>query len=188
MNRIRLDLKKAWIFKPWGRSCFFGEPDLLKVYLDNVRDDELFLAQINLEEYKKYNNTPLLPKEGILSFFIRLDDMTGVVRYNPTSKFDNKTMLRMDFNSSINDQYDVKTEYRINFIKHDKTNFKSGFFISSNRHELLDEDDIILLEYYSNDLNFMKDQNVFICFVIKKDELLNKQYDKTRLLLIRDRR
>ena len=188
MNRVRLDLKKAWIFKPWGRSCFFGEPDLLKEYLNDVHDDELFLAQINLDEYKKINNTPLLPKEGILSFFIRLNDMSGVVRYNPSSRYDNKNMVRMDFNSALNLTQDVKTEYRINFIKHDKTKFKSGFFVKNTRHEIIDEGEIILLEYYSKDLNFMNDQNVYICFTIKEEELLNREYNKVKLQLIRDRR
>ena len=187
MNRVRLNIKKVLFFKPWGRCALFGEPDLTKKQLSEVGEDELFLAQINLETYRWYKNTPLLPRTGILSFFVKLDDMSGIVRYNESVHYHKSSCVRVDFNSEIDTQYDVTTEYRIQFVKNKKTKFQSGFFLESPRHEQLNEDDIILFEYYSKDCSYLSDTPCFLCFVMNKEDLLNRNYANAKLVIIRDR-
>ena len=187
MNRIRLDIKKVRFFKPWGRCSLFGEPDLTKAQYALIGDDEIFLAQINLETYRRLKNSPLLPKKGILSFFINTTNMTGIVRYHEYSTFNKNCCLRVDFNSSIDCGYDITSEYRIRFVKNKKTKFESGFLLEDKRHEHLNDDDIILFEYYSKDANYMSDDPCFFCYVIKREHLLNRDYKEAKLVIIRDR-
>lgn len=187
MNRIRLNIKKVLFFKPWGRCSLFGEPDLTKKQLSEVGDNELFLAQINLETFRKFKNTPLLPRTGILSFFINLSDMTGIVRYNESVHYHKSSCVRVDFNSDIDINYDVNTEYRIHFMKNKKSKFQSGFLLETPRHEQLNQEDIILFEYYSKDCSYLSDTPCFLCYVTTKEDLLNRNYNNIRLVIIRDR-
>ena len=71
--------------------------------------------------------------------------------------------------------------------KNKKTKFESGFLLEDKRHEHLNDDDIILFEYYSKDANYMSDDPCFFCYVIKKEHLLNRDYKEAKLVIIRDR-
>ena len=176
MNRVRFIIKKVLFFSPWGKCTLFGEPDLTKDQLSEVGENELFLAQINLDTFRKYKHSPLLPRSGIISFFVKLDDMTGIVRFNESSHYNKSSCIRVDFNSDIDTPYDVTTGYRIHFVKNRKTKFQSGFLLETPRHEQLNEDEIILFEYYSKDCSYLSDTPCFLCYTITREDLLNSNY------------
>ena len=187
MNRVRFIIKKVLFFRPWGKCSLFGEPDLTKDQLSEVGENELFLAQINLDTFRKYKHSPLLPRSGIISFFVKLDDMTGIVRFNESSHYNKSSCIRVDFNSDIDTPYDVTTGYRIHFVKNRKTKFQSGFLLETPRHEQLNEDEIILFEYYSKDCSYLSDTHCFLCYTITREDLLNRNYKNVKLVIIRDR-
>jgi uncharacterized protein YwqG len=187
MNRVRFIIKKVLFFRPWGKCSLFGEPDLTKDQLSEVGENELFLAQINLDTFRKYKHSPLLPRSGIISFFVKLDDMTGIVRFNESSHYNKSNCIRVDFNSDIDTPYDVTTGYRIHFVKNRKTKFQSGFLLETPRHEQLNEDEIILFEYYSKDCSYLSDTPCFLCYTITREDLLNRNYKNVKLVIIRDR-
>ena len=183
MNNIYLKIKKAKRKYPWGRSCFFGEPDLTNDILDKVYEDEIFIAQINLEQFRYFYNTPLLPKTGILSFFIRLNDMSPIVRYHEDIEYNNERDSRVDFNGDVDLQYNLNVEYIIKFtrLKH-KT--KSRFLWENPKYNELGENEIVLLQYFSKDCLYLNDTFSRLLFVIDKESLLQRDYSQVRLLIL----
>ena len=184
-NPISFKLKKVFFEQKWERSCFFGCPDIPKMYLRIVEDDEAFLAQFNLLELTKIHNSVLLPNKGMLYFFIRLSDFKPIIRYYTKNGYDEEKKARVDFNNNIN--------YPINFVKE----YKIKFYYSHKRLPclLLDEEtkydemlpnEIILLKYDQRENPKILQADGVLLFVIDKDELLQRNYEAVRLIIIRN--
>lgn len=86
-NAIKLDFTNSKEDLPIGKSKFGGKPDVPKDFKwfyyegENFNGETQnrplsFLAQINCEEVKKYDENGLLPTKGILYFFYELSTMT----------------------------------------------------------------------------------------------------------------
>jgi len=86
-SSICISAKKADEDKmPLGRSKIGGRPDLPSKFKWPKWKDEpmLFLAQLNLKEFAKYDVEGLLPKEGLLLFFY--DSTDSVFGFDPKDK------------------------------------------------------------------------------------------------------
>ena len=94
-NAIKLDLITNNDGLPIGTTKFGGNPDVPKDFKWFYFEGEdfngetknrplSFLAQINCEELKKYDEDGLLPSKGIIYFFYELSTMTW--GYNPKDK------------------------------------------------------------------------------------------------------
>lgn len=185
MRSVKLELKKAKKESHWGRSCLFGEPDLDKAILEEVADDEIFIAQINLEAYRRYHNTPLLPKKGMLSFFLHEKDMKPVIRYRERSEYaPAEGDVRVDFNALHESPYDLSSEYQIRFTR-GKSRFRSRFLIENAALDELEPGDVVLFQYDSADASFMNDMNVVLSFALHREDLMNREYSKVRLIITR---
>lgn len=182
---IRLRLKKCWRERKWARSCFFGSPDLPLKYLDIVHDDELFLAQINLEELHKIYDFTVLPNYGMLYFFIGLNDYRGIVRYDERNNYNERINGRIDFNDEIHglDKYTKEFKIKFNYCESDNDCYMLG---KDNKSPFLSENDIILLQYNQKFGPKILETDGIIQFVIDKDELIKGNYDAARLLIVRD--
>lgn len=182
---IKLHLKKCFFERKWARSCFFGSPDLPLEYLDIVKDDELFLAQINLEELRKVYNSSLLPNHGILYFFIGLNDYRGIVRHNIHSVYNERYFGRIDFNNEINGIDNYIKEYKIKF-EYNKSDDKSFLLDEDFKSPSMLPNDIILLQYNQKYGPKILETEGLIQFVIDRDELIKGNYESVRLLIVRN--
>ncbi|KGK81150.1 YwqG family protein [Clostridium sp. HMP27] len=123
-NAIKFDLKsKSKEELPIGISKFGGKPDVPKDFKwfyyegEDYNGETLnrplsFLAQINCEEVKKYDEDDLLPKKGILYFFYELSTMTW--GFDPNDKgsakvfyFDGNItdLIRADYPDDMQDDF-----------------------------------------------------------------------------------
>lgn len=162
-----------------GVSHILGCPDVPSVWNDEAIffNDEVFLGQINLSEIKH----PLLPKTGMLYFFIAAlsTPYRGIVRY--TSDLSN--IERVDFNEESPLEFDYSLEYAINYQEEEgdvtllgkMPKFK-GYKPISNEVCLLKLD----LSAYP-EVELFKDLTDPICFLIKKEDLENNNFDKAYL-------
>lgn len=167
-------IKKTNSEQRWGRSCFFGCPDLPRKYLSKVSDEEIFIAQINLLELREYNNSYLLPKQGILYFFYDIEKNIPIIRYNDQNKYNEKEFARVDFNEIIDFPYDITQEYLI-FPQNDIS--KNGMLIED---EKLRPGEIVLLRVSVQNLHYEND-DVSYDFIVNKEDLLNRDYSKVRI-------
>lgn len=181
---VKLKVKKVRREQKWARSCFFGAPDLPLHLLDEVDDDEIFVAQINLKEFIRNYNSPLLPHKGMLYFFIKLDGYKPIIRYQENIEYDEKLMSRVDFNDLIEFDIDITKEYKISFIKQMK---KKGTYMmeEDKNNPSLHLDEIVLLHYNQEELPQIMNTDGALQFIISKNDLLNRNYDKVRLGILR---
>lgn len=84
MKPVHLTLSVPFEKLPVGASRFWGNPDLPKgfkypMYIDDEGDEfpYFFVCQINLAEVAPYDAGHLLPHEGLLSFFAKIDHYMG---------------------------------------------------------------------------------------------------------------
>ncbi len=84
MKPIRLILSEPFEKLPSGASRFWGNPDLPEgvdypTYVDDEGDDYpyVFICQINLAQVAPYDVDNLLPHEGMLLFFAKIDHYLG---------------------------------------------------------------------------------------------------------------
>lgn len=183
-NPISLKLKKTHREQKWERSCFFGAPDIPIMYLQFVEDDEFFLAQINLEEVSKVYNSFLLPSKGMLYFFIRLSDFKPIIRYYSKNGYDNDKKARVDFNNNIQTSFDLVTEYKIKFI-HNHKRLSCLFLDEDTKYDEMFPDDVILLKYDQKVASKILEVDGVLLFVIDKNELLERNYEAVRLIILR---
>lgn len=132
-NAIKFYLKsKSKEELPIGISKFGGKPDVPKDFKwfyyegEDYNGETLnrplsFLAQINCEEVKKYDEDNLLPKKGILYFFYELSTMTW--GFDPRDKgsakvfyFDGSItdLIRADFPDDMQDDFKL-TQIQLSF-------------------------------------------------------------------------
>lgn len=85
MTPIRLLLSAPFAKLGCGASRFWGNPDLpagtaYPMYIDDEGDEYpyCFVCQINLEEIAPYDTDGLLPHQGLLSFFAKIDHYLGL--------------------------------------------------------------------------------------------------------------
>lgn len=183
-NPISLKLKKVRRESKWERSCFFGAPDIPTMYLKFVEDDEFFLAQINLEDVTKVYNSFLLPSQGMLYFFIRLSDFKPIIRYFSKNGYDEDKKARVDFNNNIHIGFDLLTEYRIKFI-HNHKRLPCLFLDEETKYDEMFPDEIILLKYDQKVASKILEVDGILLFVIDKKELLERNYEAVRLIILR---
>lgn len=84
MKPVYLQLSEAVEKLPCRASHFWGNPDLpseydYPVYLDEKGNEHpyVFICQINLEEVASYDVDNVLPHEGMLLFFAKIDTYLG---------------------------------------------------------------------------------------------------------------
>ncbi len=162
-------------------SKFFGEAFLPESWLDGDEFSltEVFFCQINLEKVAKYGGQKLLPEKGYLYFFIDFDlkPVKGTVRYaeNP----DACTF----FNEDAEVGYDVEKEVGIDFYVADDA--PAGLLC---KHEKLYDNEVCLLKFTPDafsDMDFLSGTDGAIMFVIDKDDLENRRFDKAFLINVK---
>ena len=183
-NPVSLKIKKTWFEQKWERSCFFGSPDIPTMYLRFVEDDEFFFAQINLMELSKVYNSVLLPSKGMLYFFIRLSDFKPIIRYYPKNGYDEDKMARVDFNDNLNTGFNITKEYKIKFI-HTHKRLTSLMLDEETKYPEMLPNEVILLQYDQKCCSKILEVDGLIIFVIDRDELLHRNYEAVRMLIIR---
>lgn len=84
MTPIRLVLSKPTGSLPIGTSHFWGNPDLPEgtdypMYIDSDGDEYpyVFICQLNMTEVAQFDKDNLLPHEGLLLFFSKIDRYLG---------------------------------------------------------------------------------------------------------------
>lgn len=183
-NPISLKVKKSIFEKKWGKSCFFGSPDIPLMYLKFVDDDEIFFAQINLLDLSKVYNSVYLPSNGMLYFFIRLNDFKPIIRYYSKNNYDEDKMGRVDFNNNIQIGFNIVKEYKIKFI-HTYKRLSTVMLDEDTKYNEMLPNEIILLQYDQNTCSKILEVDGLIVFVIDKDELLNRNYEAVRMIIVR---
>lgn len=162
-------------------SKFFGEAYLPESWLDSDEFSltEVFFCQINLEDVAKFDEQKLLPDKGYLYFFMDFDCKTvkGIVRYAESP--DAYTF----FNEDAEVDYDVETEFGMDFYPAD--NAAVGLLA---KHKKLYENEVCLLKFTPDafaDMDFLSGTDGAIMFVIDKEDLKNKKFDKAFLINVK---
>ncbi len=156
----------------WARSCILGCPDLPRNYLTKVADEEIFIAQFNLEDISRKINNIYLPHRGMLYFFYDIERQTPIVRYQENIIYNEKDFSRVDFNDIPDVSYQLNKEYNISFIEKESPCFLL------KEDENLKPGEIILLRLASLS---KKNNGEIFDFIAFKDDLLNCDYSKIRL-------
>jgi len=162
---------------PVEGSKFFGAaflPDKL-IESDEFSFGEVFICQINLSELAPFDKKGLLPDSGWLYFFMDFDckPVKGIVRYSESA--DAYTF----FNEDAELDYDVETEYAVEFSDGEADN---GVFAG---HKKLYDNEVCLLKFTPDtlgDMDFLSGTNGSIMFVIDRESLSKRQFDKAFLI------
>lgn len=164
-----------------GSSHILGCPDVPSNWNDEAifYNDEVFIGQINLQDI----SSELLPKEGILYFFFASlsNPFRGIVRYTN----DLSNLERIDFNLDVSFKANFEQEYSVSFVD-EPGNIEILGKLPKFKNYKPSKDDVVLLKLnfvdYPN-IDIFKDINEEICFLIKKEDLTNKKFDKAFLSL-----
>ena len=119
-----------------GASKLFGSPDIFEgfewpsIEVDGEEYDLSFIGQINLKDVAKYDTEGLLPKKGMLYFFIDVDTLEPRVIY--AKSLEN---CRLEIIDDINDH------------------FEEEVFGETDGYELVFEDDLEDGHYVFGDVN-----------------------------------
>ncbi len=157
-----------------GESHILGCPDVPSIWNDEAIffNDEVFLGQINLKDV----DHPLLPKEGILYFFIAAmsNPYRGIVRYCN----DLNNLERIDFNSESPLKFDYSLEYGVKFKDEDGDVSFLGKMPKLKDYKVTKEEVCLLTLDFNNysEINLFKELTDPICFLIKKEDLENKKF------------
>ena len=159
-------------------SKFFGEAYLPEKWIegDEFSYTEVFICQINLEEVAALDEQKLLPDKGYLYFFMDFDvkPVNGIVRYSESP--DACTF----FNEDAEADYDVETEYAIEFFK--AGDAPAGLLA---KHKKLYDNEVCLLKFTPDtlsDMDFLSGTDGAIMFVIDKEALKRREFDKAVLI------
>lgn len=164
-----------------GESHILGCPDVPAKWNDDAVffNDEVFVGQINLKDV----STDLLPKQGILYFFFASmsKPYRGIVRYTN----DLETLERVDFNEEVDFKANFNQEFKIE-INDSNNDIEILGKMPKFKHYKPTQDEVCLLKldfknYPSIDL--FNDVDEQVCYLIKKDDLLNGRFDKAYLSL-----
>lgn len=160
-------------------SKFFGDILLPEAWLeDNVfSSDEMFLCQINLDDlYENFGRT-LLPKRGMLYFFIDYAKRTVArVRYT-----DGEIDAYTCFNEDWEGDYDVITSCSVEFSDGDTG---TAMLV---KDENVADGKICLLRYdpaHEEFIDFMQDTDSVLYFLIDEKDLLNKDFSRVELKVV----
>ena len=162
-----------------GASHILGCPDVPSSWNDEAIffNDEVFLGQINLSE----TSIPSLPSEGILYFFIAAlsTPYRGIVRYAK----DLSDLERIDFNEESPLKFDYSLEYAVEFKAEDGDVTLMGKMPKFKGYKPLPNEVCLLKLDLSNykEVELFKDLIDPICFIIKKEDLENQNFEKAYL-------
>lgn len=160
-------------------SKFFGEILLPEKWLEDdvFSPEELYFCQINLREVYDAVGKTTLPEEGMLYFFIDYASKKpkAVVRY-----YDGEPDAYTMFNEDWEGDYDVYTEWPMSFSLSDEG---TAMLI---KDEKLPDDEIVLLRYVpdSSEVDYLTGSDKTLNFVIKKEELKNRDFSGVKLLIM----
>ena len=162
-------------------SKFFGEAYLPERWLDGDEFSltEVFFCQINLEDVAKFDEQKLLPEKGYLYFFMDFDckPIKGIVR------FSDKPDAYTFFNEDAEVDYDVETDMGIGFYAADDA--PVGLLC---KHKKLYDNEVCLLKFTPDalpDMDFLSGTDGAIMFVIDKEDLKNRRFDKAFLINVK---
>lgn len=162
-----------------GESHILGCPDVPSVWNDDAIffNDEVFVGQINLSEVSH----PLLPNSGILYFFFASmsKPYRGIVRYAS----DLSNLERIDFNEEAPLEFNYNQEYKINFIDEEGDITLLGKMPKLSGYKPVSNEVCLLKLDFSNypEIDLFKDLTDPVCFLIKKEDLENKNFEKAYL-------
>lgn len=150
-----------------GTSKFFGSPTMPEEWLADgtINDEDFFLGQLKLSEFKSYDKSGLLPQCGFIYFFLTFEDGSFIpnVRYSP----EEPDTLIDDFNAGFDFLGDTETEYSIDF-------FETSDACDGTRILVEDGESITLLQYDPLDDNmpsFLANTEKIAYFTMSKDAL-----------------
>ena len=90
---------------------------------------------------------------------------------------------RVNFNNVINSKYDLLTEYRIKFI-HSHKKLSCLFLDEETKYEEMFDDEIILLKYDQRNSAKISLTDGIILFVIRKEDLIQRNYEAVRMIIV----
>ena len=179
------------------RSKFFGSPVFNKEVIEKEVDfNEIFIAQINLEDIGYYDKDKMLPKTGYLSFFYNEETKKMHVIYH-TKDINN---VIIDYNKHF-DRKNYTTAFYISFdsfdeiIVDDEIRFSSvdrckllGFAYDNIKKSEITDDDILLLQIDSlstPDFPILPGIGMGYVF-INKNDLKKKKFNNLKFISFRN--
>lgn len=164
-----------------GESHILGCPDVPAKWNDDAIffNDEVFVGQINLKDVE----CEALPKNGILYFFFASmsKPYRGIVRYTE----DLTCLERVDFNEEVEFDATFDQEYKIEF-KEQAGDVELLGKMPKFKDYKPTSDEVCLLKLDFNNypnIDLFKDITDPVCYLIKKEDLQNKKFDKAYLAL-----
>ena len=176
-------------------SKFFGNPDVWEGFVwPEAKDKDgeeyhlNFLCQIDCAEASKHDKDGMLPKTGMLYFFYDLYDHyarnCAVLYYDGDLSELTPHFLTDDEGLELF----TRQAFHVELLLSSDADMEGSFLLGTpsdpeqmGRGEGLDDDEQLLLEVDSyigsHDLNFGGDCGM-LCYIIKKDDLKNKDFSK----------
>lgn len=150
-------------------SRFFGEPLVPEKWAmrEPWSEDCYFMCQINLDDVKEYDKNGLLPKKGMMYFFVNTDsdDLDVKVFYTPKDPDTVYEECNMGFEDEVG--YDIFTDYVMAFGDGESNNFILGE----------EGDDVILFQYdpSESEMDLFSDVGT-VRVTISRDALSKKEF------------
>ncbi len=159
------------------QSKFFGEILLPEKWLEDdvFSPEEMFFCQLNLSEVYESVGKTVLPESGTLYFFIDYQKKPqAVVRF-----FDGEADAYTMFNEDLEGDYDVYTEWPMEFSRNASDNDTALLVKDEN----VGEGEIALLRYVSKslDVDFLSDSECILYFLISEKDLREGNFSAVRL-------
>lgn len=160
-------------------SKIFGAPTFPKDFLEkHGLEEDYYFAQINLEQIDSY----LLPKKGMLYFFIRLLEY----EFEPIVIYSDEELVEvMDDVNEIFGEYDFKDA----LVMHFDEDGESGFILDEFDQEIpeADQDYFVLLKVdplniLASDFPILNNPDDEIYFMMEKEDLMKLDFSKVKLV------
>lgn len=176
---IKMSLRKANENDDPQASKFFGNPTTPLHFEDDIEDNEVFIAQINLQDIKDLDIENKLPHEGFLYFFIETDDESPYSYKKAKVRYTNKEIKQVidDFNLCSPISEGLNESWIIEFSLCDDDD--TGHKLLGNPYDYNYEDSPELLMQFdpleTEGLDFMSSLDGFIYFFFKD---VNKDFNE----------
>lgn len=175
-------------------SKFFGSPVFPEGLLECLDPDDVFIGQINLEDIKNYND--VLPKEGVLYFFININmyPYQGKVVYSNKERY----LVVDDINDEFIEGYQIPKAMYMEFYEvDDDINTKCEYNWEDFGIQMLgDYPDFIEEEYCLTDYRCLLmidameveifpnfgSYDGYIFFMIREEDLINQNFNDILLI------
>ncbi len=155
------------------KSKIGGSPVFpLNFFNEHQLNDDLFVAAINLEEFK----TDLLPNTGMLYFFLSVESYPYTAKVIYLDDLNKLKEIMVDVNEGF-EEYLNNQEYYLEITDEDKGIYLLQPLEEDNEYINLLTFDLLILD---NQVLNISNPDDICSFIIKKTDLLTKKFDKVK--------